>query len=120
MYHICVWDQGGSFKDGKGSGVAKIMQDGAVDLHHGAGVESMSAKPQSQVKVFMGSLKNPHLLNYCAYFSSLLKNKPSEGAMICLYSWDCWPRCKQLCLPTKPLVSTQTTYHSPATTYPTN
>jgi hypothetical protein len=65
MYRICVWDQGGYFKDGKGNGVGKIMQDGAVDLHHGAGVESMSAKTQSQVKVFMGSQKNPHLLNYC-------------------------------------------------------
>jgi hypothetical protein len=96
-------------------GVGKIMQDGAVDLHHGAGVESMSAKTQSQVKVFMGSLKNPtlvkllYLVRNTAYFSPLLKNKLSEGAMMCLYSWDCWPCCKQLCLPAKPLVSTQPT-----------
>jgi hypothetical protein len=34
--------KGGGFKDSKGWGEVKIMQDGTVDLQHGAGMDGNS------------------------------------------------------------------------------
>jgi hypothetical protein len=39
MFHICVWGQRAGFKDSKQRGEANIMQDGAVDIQHGTGVD---------------------------------------------------------------------------------
>jgi hypothetical protein len=84
--------KGAGLRIGKGRGGANTLQDGAVDLQHGTGVQKMRTFAPTTTtpnKVLFLHLKTNVLIIYnvrrciyTEYFSSLqVKNKPHEGVM---------------------------------------
>jgi hypothetical protein len=69
-------DQGGGFKDSKGWGEVKIMQDGTVDSQHGTGMDEIRNHASKATYSSKGSFKVYRLTNllYLNYFILYILN----------------------------------------------